>query len=100
MASQFRAVSLTSPQIYMGSKTDNSVSEPSLLHKIVRDSGFQSYHGIRIPVPANFYIANWRRFCRKLLGWLIGCLLEFVFPLNFDRKPSLSSVIYHKEHDM
>ena len=93
LGSNFGAMSLTPLQKYTGPPTHNSViNDPLLLHKRVRKSGLPNYMGIWVPVATNLNIANWRHFLVDYWDDQLVDLLEFGFPLDFDRSFKLMSV--------
>ena len=106
LGSDFGAMSLTPLQTYTGPPTQNVAStDPLLLYRRVRESGLPNYMGIRVPVPTNLNIANWRRLLVDYWDNQLVDLLEFGFPLDFDRSCDLISVednhksaIDYKEH--
>ena len=93
LGSNFGAMSLTPLQTYTGPPTYNPViNDPLLLHKRVRESCLPNYMGIRVPVTTNLNIANWRSFLVDYWDDQLVDLLEFGFPLDFDRSLKLLSV--------
>ena len=93
LGSEFGVMHLTPLQIYRGPPTYNSVlNDPLLLHKRVRESCLPNYMGIRVPVATNLNIANWRHFLVDYWNDQLVDLLEFRFPLDFDRSVKLTSV--------
>ena len=93
LGSDFGAMSLTPLQTYTGPPTYNSVlNDPLLLHERVHESCLPNYMGIRVPVTTNLNIANWRRLLVDYWDDRLVDLLEFRFPLDFDRSLKLISV--------
>ena len=91
--SDFGAMSLTPLQTYTGPPTYNSILDnPLLLHRRVRESCLPNYMGIQVSVPTNLNISSWRCFLVDYWDDQLVDLLEFGFPLDFDRSLKLISV--------
>ena len=75
---------------YTGPPTYNSVlDDPLLLQSRVHEPCLPNYIGMRIPVPTNLNISNWRRFLVDYWDDQLVDLLEFGFLLDFDRSMKL-----------
>ena len=60
-------------------------------HRLIRESGFPNFWGLRIPVKTQLNIAAWRFYLRDYFDQQMLDLIEFGFPLDSDRSCSLSS---------
>ena len=70
-------------------------------HYIVKSSGLPNYLKSRIPVNTNLNIKNWRSYLSNYWDQQLPDLLEYGFPLDFDRNCQLQSVdSNHKSADM
>ena len=54
-------------------------------HLLIRDSGLPNYLGCRIPVQSHLNIPNWKRYLANYWDHQIIDLLQYGFPLDFDR---------------
>ena len=78
--------------VYTGKNNDNKqVYDPLLAHKLVRQSGRPNFLGCRIPVDSNLKIKNWRFYLHDFWDKQLVDLLEYGFPLDFDRRAPLMS---------
>ena len=60
-------------------------------HKIIRDSNMPNFMGARIPVNAQFNIPAWKSHLSEYWDKQIVDLLQYGFPLDFDRSRSLNA---------
>ena len=60
-------------------------------HRTIRDSGCPNFLKCRIPVTSNLKIENWRLYLDKYWDQQIVDLLQYSFPLDFDRQCQLVS---------
>ena len=60
-------------------------------HRTVRDSGCPNFLKCRIPVSSNLKIENWRLYLAEYWDQQIVDLLQYGFPLDFDRQCQLIS---------
>ena len=58
-------------------------------HKLIRDSGLPNFLGMRIPVSTRLKVENWRHYLAEYFDQQLPDLIEFGFPLDFDRKQAL-----------
>ena len=58
-------------------------------HKLIRDSGLPNFLGLRIPVGTRLKVQNWRHYLAEYFDQQLPDLIEFGFPLDFDRKQVL-----------
>ena len=64
---------------------------PLEMHAMVKASGQQNYLHCRIPVPSQLNIAAWKEMLQDYWDTQLIHLLEFGFPLDFNRNSQLSS---------
>ena len=60
-------------------------------HKLIRRSDVPNFWGLRIPVETQLNIAAWHFYLHDYFDQQLLNLIEFGFPLDFDRSCSLSS---------
>ena len=58
-------------------------------HRLIRDSGLPNFLGLRIPVGTRLKVQNWRHYLSDYFDQQLPDLIEFGFPLDFDRKQVL-----------
>ena len=61
------------------------------MHKIITQTGLPNYLGARIPVPSQLRPARWRFHLEKFWDKQIVDLIQYGFPLDFDRNCELQS---------
>ena len=66
------------------------------VHRLIKESGVPNFWGLRIPVKTQLNIAAWHFYLRDYFGQQLLDLIEFGFPLDFDRSCSLGSS--HNNH--
>ena len=92
MDNAFGVIPLSPLILYQGPKTNNTaVSDILALHKAVKNSNCPNYMGIRIPVSSKLNIKNWKYYLADYWDKQLVDLLEFGFPLDFDRNCKLHS---------
>ena len=70
-------------------------------HHIVKSSGLPNFLKVRIPVNTNLNIKNWRSYLQNYWDQQLPNLLEYGFPLDFDRSCHLQRVeSNHKSADI
>ena len=62
------------------------------LHHIVKSSGLPNFLKSRIPVNTNLNIKNWRSYLKNYWDQQLPDLLQYGFPLDFDRNCQLQRV--------
>ena len=67
------------------------VRDPLIAHRLVRQSGHHIFLGCRIPVDSGLNIKNWRFYLKDFWDKQLVDLLEYGFPLDFDRDAPLMS---------
>ena len=97
MDKPFGVIPLSSLQIYTGARTNNQkLTDPLLVHRLVRASGCPNFMGLQIPIHSNLDIPAWRSHLKNYWDQQLVDLLEFGFPVDFDRTSDLvSSEINH-----
>ena len=92
MDNVFGVIPLSPLMLYQGPKTNNTATSDILsLHRAVKDSYCPNYMGIPIPVSSNLKIKNWKYYLADYWDKQLVDLLEFGFPLDFDRSFELQS---------
>ena len=92
MGESFGVIPLSPLLVYTGQNTSNNrVCDPLLTHRLVRQSGCPNFLGCRIPVDSKLHIKNWRSYLHDFWDKQLVDLLEYGFPLNFDRDAPLLS---------
>ena len=88
----FGVIPLSPLKVYTGLQTNNQKIPDSLLvHRLVQASGCPNFLGLRIPVHSNLNISAWRSHLENYWDQQLVDLLEFGFPLDFDRGSNLVS---------
>ena len=83
---------LSKLQLYTGESVKHSTTFTDLqAHKLVKASGKPNFLGCRIPVQSNLNIASWRAYLSEYWDAQLLDLLEFGFPLDFQRDSILVS---------
>ena len=65
-------------------------------HKLIKNSGIPNFLGMRIPVKTSLNVVNWRKHLVDYFDQQILDLIQFGFPLDFDRNTVLCST--YKNH--
>ena len=83
---------LNSLNVYTGPPTANdNISDIITLQLMVRSSGLPNYLGCRISLQTQLNISALRHYLQDYYDSQLLDLLEFGFPLDFDRSRSLQS---------
>ena len=94
LGSNFGCIPLTPMLLYQGShKVWQEVPEILQAHKLIRNSGMPNFLGMRIPVKSNLKISSWRAHLCDYFDKQLCDLIEFGFPLDFDRSRHLESTL-------
>ena len=92
MGESFGVVPLGNLRTYRGPETKNQhISDPLQLHKIVGQFGCPNFLGARIPVVSKLNIDIWKFYLHEYWDQQLVDLLEFGFPLDFDKNTVLVS---------
>ena len=88
----FDFVPLTPLQLYNGDSVRWD-STPYIIHAhhIIKDSGLPIFLGARIPVKSQLKPCRWRYHLKQYWGKQLPDLIQFGFPLDFDRRQLLCS---------
>ena len=79
-------------QLYTGKSVKHTTTFTDLqAHKLIKASGKPNFLGCRIPVQSNLNIASWRSHLSEYWDAQLLDLLEFGFPLDFQRDSILIS---------
>ena len=65
-------------------------------HRLIRDSGIPNFLGMRIPVKTNLNVSNWKKHLSDYFNQQLLDLIQFGFPLDFDRNVDLCCT--HRNH--
>ena len=94
LGSSFGCIPLTPMLLYQGShKAWQEVPGILQAHRMIRDSGLPNFLGLRIPVTTNLKISSWRAHLCDYFDKQLCDLIEFGFPLDFDRSRHLESTL-------
>ena len=98
----FGFVPQTNLQLYGGEVVRwDTIPDIIKSHYIVKSSGLPNFMRSRIPANTNLNIQNWRSYLRNYWDQQLPDLLEYGFPLDFDRKCPLQRVdSNHKSADI
>ena len=93
----FGAVPLTPIKLYEGKTTNNQpILDIIRLHNIVRQSDCPNFLGCRIPVQTQLKPRAWRYYLHDYWDHQLPDLIEYGFPVDFDRsRPLISTEINH-----
>ena len=87
---QFGFVPQTDLKLYNGEVVHwDTVPDVIQSHYIVKNSGLPNFLKSRIPVTTNLNIKNWRSYLKNYWDQQLPDLLEYGFPLDFDRTCNL-----------
>ena len=87
-------IPLTPIYVYNGGpKTWDPVPDVLTAQRLVRDTGIPNFGGLRIPVKTNLNIDSWRKHLVDYFDHLLPDLIEFRFPLDFDKSRNLQSTL-------
>ena len=89
----FDFIPKSSLKLYAGpTVTWNELPDILQSHTLVKASKLPNYMGCRIPVNSGLNIPKWRHYLANYWDQQLCDLLEYGFPLDFDRKCPLNSV--------
>ena len=94
---EFGAVPLTPIKLYEGGTTNNQpIIDIIQLHNIVRQSNCPNFLGCRIPVQTQLKPTAWRQYLQDYWDHQLPDLIEYGFPIDFDRsRPLISTEVNH-----
>ena len=88
---KFGCVPLAPIHVYRGPiRHWDCIPDVLTAHKLIRESGLSNFLGLRIPVSTNLNVNSWRR---HYFDQQLPDLIEFGFPLDFDRSRDLQSTL-------
>ena len=94
IGTKFGCVPLAPIYVHKGqSQVWESVPDVLTAHKLIRDSGLPNFLGLRIPVETNLNVSSWRKHLVDYFDQQLPDLIEFGFPLDFDRTRDLQSTL-------
>ena len=94
---QFGCIPLDTFVTYKGPDVHWEVIPDTLeAHKFIRESGIPNFLGMKIPVKTNLNIVNWKKHLGDYFDQQLLDLIQFGFPLDFDRNTKLCST--YKNH--
>ena len=92
LGNKFGCFPLSPVLLYNGNPRHRSeVSDVLQAHRHIRQSGVPNFLGLRIPVKTQLNIPAWQFHLRDYFDQQLLDLIEFGFPLDFERSSSLSS---------
>ena len=92
LGNKFGCFPLSPVLLYSGNPRHRSeVLDVLQAHRLIRQSGVPNFLGLRIPVKTQLNIPAWRFHLRDYFDQQLLDLIEFGFPLDFDRSSPLSS---------
>ena len=94
---EFGAVLLTPIKLYEGKKRDNQpISDIIQLHNTVRLTNCPNFLSCRIPVQTQLKPGAWRYYLLDYWDHQLPDLIEYGFPIDFDRsRPLISTEVNH-----
>ena len=93
LGNKFGCFPLSPVLLYNGNPRHRSeILDVSQVHRLIRQSGVPNFLGLRIPVKTQLNIPAWRFHLRDYFDQQLLDLIEFGFPLDFDRSSSLSTL--------
>ena len=94
IGTKFGCIPLTPIYVYKGEpRTWDPVPDVLTAHRLIRDTGIPNFWGLSIPVKTNLNIAGWRKHLVDYFDQQLQDLIEFGFPLDFDRTRDLQSTL-------
>ena len=90
----FGCLPLSTIKLFTGDPTYyENIPDIIQIHKLVKQSGVPNFLGLRIPIPTQLKVDRWRYYLRDYFDQQLPDLLEFGFPLDFDRSCDLGHTI-------
>ena len=88
----FGFVPLNDLMVYMGKEVIwGSIPDIVEAHRKIRNSGLPNFMGLRIPVQSQLKISYWRKYLKQYWDHQLLDLIEYGFPLDFNRTVQLTS---------
>ena len=90
----FGCIPLTAIKIYKGPvKIWSAIPDLFTAHNMIKDSRVPNFLGLRIPVNTNLNVHAWRKYLRNYFYQQLVNLIEYSFPLDFDRTRKLVNTL-------
>ena len=87
-------VPLSPIYVYKGlPKIWNQIPDILTAHKLIKNTGIPNFMGMRIPVKTNLNVGACRKYLTDYFVQQLPDLIEFGFPLDFDRSRYLHSTL-------
>ena len=94
IGTKFGCVPLAPIYVYKGPTTYwHDIPDILTAHKLIGQSGLPNFWGLRIPVRTNLNVNSWRHHLVDYFDQQLPDLIEFGFPLDFDRSRHLQSTL-------
>ena len=91
---EFGCVPLSPVRLFTGDPTYwNDIPDIISAHKLIRDSGLPNFLGCRIPVRSQLNVKAWRFHLADYWDQQLVDLIEYGFPLDFDRSSQLGHTL-------
>ena len=91
---QFGCIPLDQFVTYQGPEVHwDTIPDVFQAHRLIKYSGVPNFLGMRIPVPTNLNVSNWRKHLADCFDQQLPDLIQFGFPLDFDRNTQLCSTV-------
>ena len=88
----FGFVPLNDLMVYTGKEVIwGSIPDIVEAHRKIRNSGLPNFMGLRIPVQSQLKISSWKKYLRQYWDHQLLDLIEYGFPLDFNRTVQLTS---------
>ena len=90
IGTKFGCIPLT--PMYKGeSRVWDPIPDVITAHKLIKATGIPNFLGLCIPIITNLNVSNWRKYLDDYFDQQLPDLIEFGFPLDFDRSRDLQS---------
>ena len=94
IGTKFDCIPLTPIYVYKGcSRTWDPIPNDLTAHRLIRNTGIPNFGGLHIPVKTNLNAHSWRKYLVDYFDQQLPDLIEFGFPLDFDRSRDLQSTL-------
>ena len=94
LSTAFSCIPLTAIKTYEGPvKIWNVITDLFAAHNLIKASRLPNFLGLRIPVDTNLNVPAWRKYLCNYFDQQLVDLIEYGFPLDFDRTRKLVSTL-------
>ena len=94
IGTKFGCIPLAPIYVYRGEpKVWDTVPDVLIAHTLIRRTDIPNFLGLRIPVNTELNVHSWRKHLVDYFDQQLPDLIEFGFPLDFDRSRNLQSTI-------